>query len=110
MNQEDMLNNVAMQQQQLQGIMTQREATGMQILEIKRALEELEKTEQKEVYKVAGPILVKTGKTEVKKDLKEKEDVLNVRLKSLEKEEKKIKIKIDDIKEQLTAAMKKKQG
>jgi len=110
MNQEDMLNNVAMQQQQLQGIMTQREATGMQILEIKKALEELEKTDQKEVYKVAGPILVKTEKTEVKKDLKEKEDVLNVRLKSLEKEEKRVKIKIDDIKEQLTAAMKKKQG
>ena len=110
MNQEDMLNNVAIQQQQLQGIMTQREATGMQILEIKKALEELGKTKEKEVYKVAGPILIKATKTEVKKDLKDKEDTLNVRLKSLEKEEKKIKIKIDEIKEQLTAAIKKKQG
>jgi prefoldin beta subunit len=108
MNQEDMLNNVAIQQQQLQGVMTQREATGMQILEINKALDELEKTDQKEVYKVAGPILIKATKAEVKKDLKDKEETLNVRLKSLEKEEKKIKIKIDEIKEQLTAAMKKK--
>jgi prefoldin beta subunit len=107
MNQEDMLNNVAMQQQQLQGIMTQREATGLQIMELKKALEELGKTKEKEVYKVAGPILVKAGKTEVVKDLKEKEDSLNVRLKMLEKEEKRIKISIDDIKEQLTAALKK---
>lgn len=107
MNQEDMLNSVAMQQQQLQGIMTQREATGLQIMEIKKALEELERTKEKEVYKVAGPILVKSGKAEVVKDLKEREESLNVRLKMLEKEEKRVKIRIDDIKEQLTAALKK---
>ena len=110
MNQEDMLNNVATQQQHLQGIMTQRESTGMQILEIKKALEELDKTDQKEVYKVAGPILIRASKTDVKKDLKDKEEILNVRLKSLEKEEKRIKIKIDEIKEQLTSALKKKGG
>ncbi len=107
MNQEDMLNSVAMQQQQLQGIMTQREATGLQIMEIKKALEELGKTKEKEVYKVAGPILVKAGKAEVVKDLREREESLEVRLKTLEKEEKRIKIRIDDIKEQLTAALKK---
>jgi prefoldin beta subunit len=107
MNQEDLLNSVAMQQQQLQGIMTQREAMGLQVMEIKKALEELGKTKEKEVYKVAGPILVKAGKAEAVKDLKDKEETLNVRLKALEKEEKRIKIRIDEIKEQLTAALKK---
>jgi prefoldin beta subunit len=107
MNQEDLLNNVAMQQQQLQGIMTQREAMGLQVMEIKKALEELGKTKEKEVYKVAGPILVKAGKAEAVKDLKEREESLEVRLKALEKEEKRIKIRIDEIKEQLTAALKK---
>ena len=111
MNQEEMLNSAAVYQQQLQGVMVQREATGMQILEIKKALEELEKsTEQKDVYRIAGPILLKTPKDEVLKDLKEKEEALGVRLKAIEKEEKRIKIKIDEIKEQLTAALKKEKG
>lgn len=107
MNQEEMLNAAAVYQQQLQGVMAQRENASIQVLEIKKALEELKKTQEKDVYKVAGPVLFKTTKTEATKDLKDKEEMLSLRLKTLDKEEKRIKIKIDEIKEQITSALRK---
>lgn len=94
-----------MLQQQLQGIMAQREAVGAQILEIKKALDELDKSKESEVFKIAGPILIKSPKASVLKDLTEKDEVFGIRFKSMEKEEKRIKLKIEDMRERLVKGM-----
>jgi prefoldin beta subunit len=105
-NQQQLIQSATILQQQLQGIMAQKEAIGVQVLELKKALEELEKTKEKEVYKIAGPILVKSPRTGVLKELKDRDETLSLRLKSLEKEEKRTKLKIEELREKLVSGLK----
>jgi prefoldin beta subunit len=103
---QQMLQTVAILQQQLQNIMAQKEALGMQVLEMKKAQEELEKSKEKEVYKIAGTILIKSPKAETLKELRERDEAFSLRLKSLDKEEKRVKLKIEEFREKLVRGMK----
>ncbi|RLJ07455.1 MAG: prefoldin subunit beta, partial [Candidatus Aenigmatarchaeota archaeon] len=81
-------------QQQIQSILIQKETLNLQLLEIQKALEDLERTGDKEVFKLSGPILLKMDAEEVKKELKEKEELLKSRIASLEKLESQVKEKL----------------
>jgi len=91
-------------QQQMQGIAMQKEALNMQVQEINGALDDLEKTKEKTVYKASGPLLIKSSKEDVVKDLGEKKDLIDSRFKLLERSETKIKAKIDELREKITKA------
>lgn len=97
-----LLGQAQLYQQQMQGIMTQKEALKLQRVEIEKALAELEKTSEKEVFKISGPILIKEGKPHVKKDLNEKKDAISLRIKTLEKGEAKIKGQLEELKTKLS--------
>ena len=84
-------------QQQMQAMLMQREQINMQLMELKNAIQELEKSSEKEVYKIAGPVLVKKPRADVLADLKEKEELLSMRMKSLEKAETKTKEQMDEL-------------
>jgi prefoldin beta subunit len=103
---QQMLQSAAILQQQLQNILAQKEAIGIQILEIKKALDELGESKEKEIYKIAGPILIKSQKTDVLKELRERDEMFDVRLKSLEKEEKRIKLRLEELREKLAKGFK----
>ncbi len=89
-------------QQQLQVLLAQKEAINLQLIEIKKALEELGKTKETEVYRISGPILIKDKKADVSKELTEKEKTLGTRLKAIETNEKHVKSKLEQIRESLT--------
>ena len=89
-------------QQQLQSLMFQKETLSMQMIEIKKAVEELDKTKDLSVYKITGPILIKFSKSNVKKELDEKEDLINLRIKTLEKNEMRVKDKLNELREDLS--------
>jgi len=57
------------------------------MIEIENALKELE-TAKGEVYKIVGSVMFHAEKEQLRKDLKERKDVLDLRIKSLEKQEK----------------------
>ncbi|MBI4167917.1 MAG: prefoldin subunit beta, partial [Candidatus Aenigmarchaeota archaeon] len=84
-------------QQQSQMITGQKDATKAQLMEINRTLEEIEKAGDKEIYKSVGPILIKTTGGEMKKELAEKKEMLEIRLKTMDSEDKKTKEKIKDL-------------
>ncbi len=92
-------------QQQMQAVALQKENLGMQKIESEKALEELEKSED-EVYKAVGPILVKTTKVNMVKELKEKNETIDLRLSSLNKQEEKIKEKVRENQEKLQTFLK----
>ena len=103
---QQLLEQAQVYQQQIQGIITQKETMNMQLLEMKNALEELEKSKETEVYKLSGPVLIKAKKTEVEKDLKEKKESIEVRVKTLEKSEARIKDRIEKLRHKLTEVSK----
>ena len=92
-------------QQQLQSSAMQRESFSVQKIEFERALEELEKTKESEVYKSVGPILVKTAKEEMKKELKSKLEMFDLGVKKMEKQEEKIREKAKETQDKLKAML-----
>ena len=93
--------DLQMNQQQLQNIVMQIDQLKMQTMEIEKALEELGKAKEDDVYKAVGPILIKTNKNDLEKELKEKEETAKVRVKSLENQEAQIKERMQGMQEKL---------
>ncbi len=89
-------------QQQMQNVLMQKETLNLQVVELKRALEELEKSAEPDVYKIAGTVIIKAPKAAVKKELAEKKDGLEAMAKTLEASEKKIRGKITDLKDRFS--------
>jgi len=89
-------------QQHLQAVLLQKESLTIQKVEIEKALEELDKAKEGEdVYKAVGPILIKSTKKTMQKELKEKNETNELRLKSLGRQENKIKEKAKETQDKL---------
>jgi len=101
---EQLANQAQIYQQQMQNVVTQKAALTMEKNELKKATEELEKNKGESVYKIAGPILVKAGTADVKKDLKERLEFIDLKVKSIEKQEGMIKEKLEDLRTKLMAS------
>ena len=84
-------------QQQYQAVAMQRESLSVQRLEVEKALEELEKLKDSdEVYKAVGPILVKSTRMNLVKEMKERKEVIDVKLKSVNAQEETIGRKVSE--------------
>lgn len=94
-------------QQQMQTINYQRETLRFQKLEAERALDEMKNMKgSDEVFKAVGPILIKSKKSDIEKDLKEKMEMADVRLKTIESQEEKIRNKVEELQKKLEALLK----
>ena len=103
---QQLFNQVQLYQQQMQAVLAQKESLSLQSGEIKKALEELEKSRSKDAYRISGPILIKGTATEIRKDLREKQESIGLRVKSLEKTEKMVGEKIEGLRERLEKSQK----
>lgn len=101
-----LLEQAQMYQQQLQGLLAQKEGLKLQAMEMDSALEELGKTAESGVYKAAGPLLIRVTVAAAQKELAEKKDLLDVQIKAVEKGEKRLKEKLDELKSRLSASAK----
>lgn len=93
-------------QQQLQAVLIQKESLKIQNIEIDKALEELNVSKQKTAYKITGSIMINKPVEEIKKDLNESKEALNIRIKSLEKTEERINGKLRELQEKLKNVIK----
>ena len=83
---EEKVRQLQMFEQNMHSIITQKQTFQSQILEIENALSELKNAEGK-VYKIVGTIMIDATKDNLEKDLNERKEVLDLRLKSLKKQE-----------------------
>ena len=74
-------------QQQLRMILTQKTQLEMRFAETKKALDEISKHNPSEVYKIVGQVMLKTDSDKAKKGLDDEAEIIDVRLKSLKKQE-----------------------
>ena len=88
-------------QQELQVLLSQKGSLTLELNDIKRALDELEKTDEKEAYKISGSILIKSSIDDIRKELNERKEISDIRIQAIEKREKKIKEKIEEIKDKI---------
>ena len=93
-------------QQQMQTVLIQKESLNIQSIDIDKALEELGKVKDEDVFKAVGPILVKSDKETLKKELCEKKETVDLRLKSMGKQETRIKERLEDCQKKLEEVLK----
>lgn len=93
-------------EQNLQNFLMQKQQFQAQLVEIESALSELGKS--KEAYKIVGNIMVSSEKESLEKELKEKQETLGVRIRSIEKQENSIKDRAKKLQEEVLGEMKEK--
>lgn len=97
---EQSIAQLQMLEQNMQATIMQKQSFQAQLLEMENALKELEGS-KKEVFKIVGSLMIESSKEDLKKDLSNKKELFELRVSNLEKQEKKIKEKA----EQLQAAV-----
>jgi prefoldin beta subunit len=94
-------------QQNLQAIMMQKQQVELEIVETERALEELNKiTTSDSIYKAAGPLLIKSEKDTIEKELSEKKELANTRVMVLGKQESRVKENLKEVENKINQMLK----
>ncbi len=101
---EENINQLQLLEQGLQTFLVQKQQFQTQLIEVESALKELETA--KESYKIIGNIMVQADKENLKKELESKKEMLNIRIKTLEKQEKQIKEKSSKIQSEVVEKIK----
>ncbi len=92
-------------QQNLQNVMLQKQQIQGQLIELESALTELKTTEK--AYKIVGKIMVASSKENLTKDLQEKKEVQEVRLKNFNRQEEKLQAVLEQLQTDAVEDMKK---
>lgn len=82
---EKKLGQLQMVEQSMQSLLMQKQQFQLQQVEIESALKELENAD--EAYKIVGNIMVLSKKADLKDDLSSKKEVVELRIKNMEKQE-----------------------
>ena len=92
---EQKIQQLTLLEQNLQNTTMQKQNFHLQLLELESALKELE--ESSEAYKIVANIMIKGSKEQLKSELTEKKDIVELRIKSLEKQEVKMREKTSEL-------------
>jgi len=88
-------------EQNLQAFLAQKQNFQMDLSEILNALNDLKKSTE-EVYKIVGGLMVRSDKKSITLDLEEKKKILELRISSIEKQEKILEEKSEKLKNEIT--------
>ena len=88
--------------QQVRVLTTQRTQLELQLRETENALKELESVEEGViVYKSVGMLLIKTDRNKLTEELNDKKETLDMRIKTLQRQEERSKKQRDEMREKL---------
>jgi prefoldin beta subunit len=89
-------------QQQAQAISSQKVQMELQLKEVEHSIEELKKLKKDaEVYKSIGTLLIRKNKIKISAELKERKETLELRVKTLQKQEKGIQAKLMEMQNEI---------
>lgn len=103
---ENQIKELQIFEQNIQNVLMQKQAFQLELSEVENAVEELEKTGE-EVYKITGNIMIKASKKDLQAELKKKKDLISLRLKSLDSQEKELAKSAEELREKVLSKIKK---
>lgn len=101
---QEMIAQLSQIEQSLHQFLRQRQSFSSQLNEVETALKELEKTGSS--YKIIGNIMVAKGKEEIRTDLNAQKEMLELRVKTIQSQEEKLKEKAKKLQEKVVEQMK----
>lgn len=105
-NQNEKIQEIQFLEQNLQNFLLQKQSFQMELSETKSALKEIEGSGDK-VFKIIGQLMIQTDKEKMKKELKDKEKFLDLRLKTIEKQENSLTNQLEKLRDEILKANKK---
>jgi prefoldin beta subunit len=87
-------------EQNFQNLLMQKQTFQMELSETQSALKEVEKSGD-EVFKIIGQLMVKADKKKVKEELENKDKLLSLRVKTIEKQEASLREQLEKLQEDL---------
>lgn len=98
---EKLMHEMQILEQNLQQVLMEKQNLELDLNESSNALEEVKKTKD-EVYQVLGNVMLKAKKEEITKSLEEKNKLSELRIKSIENQEKNLQAKMDSLRNEIT--------
>ena len=92
-------------EQSLQNFLGQKQQFQVQLVEVESALSEIDTTEK--AYKIIGNIMVEADKNELKADMQSKKEMLDLRIKTMEKQEAQVREKASKLQSEILKKIKK---
>lgn len=93
-------------EQSLHNLSFQKQAFQLEMSEVAESLGSLESSGE-EVFKIIGQMMIKSDKKKIKEELLNKQKLLELRIKSIEKEENSLAEKVSSLREELIKPSKK---
>jgi len=105
MNQNKKIQEMQFLEQNFQNLLLQKQAFQMELSETQSALKEIEKSGD-EVFKIIGQLMIKTDKKNIKEELTNKDKILSLRIKTIEKQESSLREQLDKSQKEIMKSMK----
>ena len=102
---EEQIKELQILEQNLQAVLMQKQAFQSEISEVENAIEQLADTKE-EVYKIVGNIMIKSSKESLSKDLNSKKEIVALRLKSLDAQEKSLSEHTEELRKKVLSKIK----
>jgi len=98
------INHLQLLQQNLQNILLQKQQIETQLSEFSSALQELQTTPQ--AYKIVGKLMISASKEDLIRDLDDKKEISELRLKNILKQEEQLKKNLAEVQKEVLEEMK----
>ena len=103
------INEIQLIEQRMNNLLQQKQTFQSQLTEVENATNELEKSNGKS-YKIIGPIMIESSKEDLKNNLLDKKKILDLRIKTFEKQEDKLKEKVNEFQQEILKELKNKEA
>jgi len=103
--QESKIQELQLIEQNIQTLLQQKQRFSQELIEIENALNEL-KTNNNTTYKIINGIMFQTSQEDLKKELTSKKEIADIRIKSIEKQEKDIRTKAETLQKEVLKELK----
>jgi prefoldin beta subunit len=96
---QEKIGQIQLIQQNLENFSMQKQQFQVQQTEIETALLEIKNTNT--AYKIVGNIMVLSDKEQLRKELEERDEMLNIRVNTIEKQEEKLRSKFEELQQEV---------
>jgi len=97
-------------QQQHQSLLLQKQNLELQLSEVESALKEVEKSAEDEMFEIVGDVMIKKDRLTILSSLKEKKELLELRIKSIDKQIGSVTSKLNELQSKILEKIEKKKG
>lgn len=101
---EQKIGQLQMYEQSLQSFLGQKQQFQIQLVEVESALSEIQNTNK--AYKIVGNIMIEADRDELKAELQSKKEMLELRIKTMEKQEANVREKASKLQSEILKKIK----